>query len=175
MHMALFEPKLNPRTKAHVAGEVKPPKTVKEHAGEGFNAFLAVKITTAVGTMACAYIFTAIALFSLPSILKQAGFGIGFDLGDGTVLIVSWIAQTFIQLVLLSIIIVGQNIQAKASDERAANTYKDADATLHEAEQLQKHLLAQDAHLEKILGAAGDILKRLQDTGPPKTTTKATT
>ena len=173
--MALFEPKLNPRTKAHVAGEVKPPKTVKEHAGEGFNAFLAVKITTAVGTMACAYIFTAIALFSLPSILKQAGFGIGFDLGDGTVLIVSWIAQTFIQLVLLSIIIVGQNIQAKASDERAANTYKDADATLHEAEQLQKHLLAQDAHLEKILGAAGDILKRLQDTGPPTTTTKATT
>jgi hypothetical protein len=172
--MALFEQTLHPRTKAHVAGEVKPPKTVKEHAGEGFNAFLAVKITTAVGTMACAYIFTLIAVISLPTILKQAGFGIGFDLGDGTVLIVSWVAQTFIQLVLLSIIIVGQNIQANASDERAENTYKDADATLHEAEQLQKHLEAQDAHLEKILGTADDILKRLQDTGPT-TTTKSTT
>jgi hypothetical protein len=76
--MALFEQTLHPRTKAHVAGEVKPPKTVKEHAGEGFNAFLAVKITTAVGTMACAYIFTLIAVISLPTILKQAGFGIGF-------------------------------------------------------------------------------------------------
>ena len=39
--------------------------------------------------------------------------------------LVSWIAQTYIQLVLLSVIIVGQNIQSAASDARAAKTFED--------------------------------------------------
>ena len=58
-----------------------------------------------VGTMWCAYAFAALALVSLPtpSIWKA-------------VTLVSWISQTFLQLVLLSIIIVGQNVLAAASD-----------------------------------------------------------
>jgi hypothetical protein len=35
------------------------------------------------------------------------------------IVIVAWVAQTFLQLVLLPIIIVGQNVQATASDARA--------------------------------------------------------
>jgi hypothetical protein len=73
-------------------------------------------------------------------------------------IIVAWIAQTFLQLVLLPVIIVGQNIQAAASDKRAEDTYRDADAVLHEAMQIQKHLEAQDAEIEKIL-ATLDTLK----------------
>jgi hypothetical protein len=61
--------------------------------------------------MWCAYIFAGIALFGLPSAISHGVGGI-----------VQWIAQTFLQLVLLSIIIVGQNVQAAASDERAENT-----------------------------------------------------
>jgi prefoldin subunit 5 len=61
------------------------------------------------------------------------------------IVIVSWVAQTFLQLVLLPIIIVGQNIQAKASDERAIATYDDAGAILEETKQIQGHLKAQDA------------------------------
>ena len=91
--------------------------------------------------MWCAYVFALIALIGLPSALKL-----------GTLGIVQWIAQTFLQLVLLSIIIVGQNIQASASDQRSENTYKDAEAVLHEAIEIQKHLEAQDAVLTKLTG-----------------------
>ena len=42
------------------------------HEVEGFNAKLALIITRSVGTMACAYLFSVIALISLPAILIQA-------------------------------------------------------------------------------------------------------
>ncbi|MGI8491412.1 MAG: hypothetical protein ACR2NJ_01460, partial [Acidimicrobiales bacterium] len=107
-----------------------------------FNARVGLGITLVVGTMWCAYLFTIIALVSAPS---------AFSSGN-TLIIIAWIAQTFLQLVLLPIIIVGQNIQAKASDKRAADTYKDAEAVLHEAEQIQAHLSAQDAEISRLLG-----------------------
>ena len=80
---------------------------------EGFNAKVAVLLTKGVGTMACAYLFCVIALTSLPAILVEAGAlhksqVPSFLTKPGLILIVSWIAQTFIQLVLLSVIMVGQ-------------------------------------------------------------------
>jgi hypothetical protein len=105
-----------------------------------FNTAFALKITGAVGSMWCAYIFAAIALFGLPSAIRNGLGGI-----------VQWIAQTFLQLVLLSIIVVGQNVQAQASDKRAESTYQDAEAVLHEALQIQEHLLAQDQELERLI------------------------
>jgi hypothetical protein len=110
-----------------------------------FNSWLAVKVTNGVGTMWCAYAFAALALVSLPAAI----------LSGNPVVIVSWISQTFLQLVLLSIIIVGQNVLAAASDKRAEATYEDADAVLHTALQIQEHLLAQDLELEKILTGLG--------------------
>lgn len=85
----------------------------------GFNGKLAVIITAAVGTMWCAYIFALIALISLPSAIQ-----------GGTSALISWIAQTFLQLVLLSVIMVGQKVAAEASDKQALQTYKDAEALL---------------------------------------------
>jgi len=111
-----------------------------------FNAWLAVKITDGVGTMWCAYIFAVIALIGLPQALHDT-----FNDGVHPLSLVAWIAQTFLQLVLLSIIMVGQNIQSAAADKRAEATYNDADAVLHEALQIQKHLEAQDAAIEHIL------------------------
>jgi len=64
---------------------------------------------------------------------------------------VSWIAQTFLQLVLLSIIIVGQNVQSAAADSRAQATYEDADAVLHTALEIQAHMQAQDEEIRKIV------------------------
>ena len=113
----------------------------KKYAFSRFNTWLAVKITNAVGTMWCAYIFAALALVSLPSAIASRN----------PVTIVSWISQTFLQLVLLSIIIVGQNVLAAASDKRAEATYQDADAVLHTALQIQDHLATQDREIEKIL------------------------
>ena len=111
-----------------------------------FNTALAVIITNAVGSMWCAYVFALIALISLPDAIKA-----------GRPAIISWIAQTFLQLVLLSIIIVGQNIQSAASDKRSEATYEDADAVLHTAIQIQEHLAAQDAEIERILGLLGTL------------------
>lgn len=105
-----------------------------------FNTLLGVKITEAVGTMWCAYVFAALALVSLPDAIK-----------GGTATLIAWIAQTFLQLVLLSIIMVGQKIAGEASDKRAIDTYNDAEAVLHEAVQIQQHLAAQDAFLQRLV------------------------
>ncbi len=86
---------------------------------EGFNAKLAVVITSGVGTMACAYVFAGIALISLPDAVR-----------NGRATIISWIAQTFLQLVLLSIIMVGQRVQSAASDARAEKTFEDSEVIL---------------------------------------------
>jgi hypothetical protein len=106
-----------------------------------FNANVGLKITMIVGTMWTAYIFTLLTLVSAPA---------AFHSGD-RIIIVAWIAQTFLQLVLLPIIIVGQNVQAKAADARSLATYNDASAVLEEAKQIQAHLKVQDDAIQKIL------------------------
>lgn len=85
-----------------------------------FSAKLASKITGAVGTMQCAGVFAVIALISLPAAISSGS----------VIVIVAWVAQTFLQLVLLSIIMVGQNVQSKASDVRAAKTFEDVEVLL---------------------------------------------
>lgn len=97
------------------------PREIKKavHEVEGFNAKVALVITRSVGTMACAYVFAALALISLPDAIKA-----------GRPAIISWIAQTFLQLVLLSIIMVGQSVQAAASDARAAKQFNDTETIL---------------------------------------------
>jgi len=95
--------------------------------------------------MWCAYLFTILALVSAPSAFKTGN----------KLIIIAWIAQTFLQLVLLPIIIVGQNVQAAAADARSEATYNDAAAVLEEAKQIQAHLEAQDAAIEKILTTLG--------------------
>jgi len=117
----------------HFAAAKFNPRAIKQAVSraEGFNAKLAVIITRGVGTMACAYLFCLIALLSLPAILIEAGVLTHSDVPNfltkpGLILIVAWIAQTFIQLVLLSIIMVGQNVQSIASDARSERTYEDA-------------------------------------------------
>jgi hypothetical protein len=148
-----FNYKPHPRTVAHAEHQVKPHK-VNDERGTGLNAKIGLTITVGVGTMLCAYIFGLIALVSLPDVLSQAGLGIGFTLGAGTILVVAWISQAFLQLVLLPVIIVGQNIQARAADKRSESTYKDAEAVLHEAMQIQAHLAAQDKVLSDLIARA---------------------
>ncbi len=123
------------------------------------NSRVAIIITVAVGSMWCAYLFTLIALVSLPAALATRD----------KIVIISWIAQTFLQLVLLPIIIVGQNIQGAASDKRAQQTYDDAEAVLHEALQIQQHLTAQDAQLLAQGKRLEDIIAALQKAYPTTT------
>src|ERR1035437_1660087 len=100
-------PKLVLTSHAHAAIHGESPIGI-------FNTRMAVKITKSVGSMWCAYVFALIALISLPSALRSGN----------SIIIVGWIAQTFLQLVLLPIIIVGQNVQAAASDARAESDHE---------------------------------------------------
>jgi len=119
-----------------------------------FNAHFGLKITLIVGTMWCAYVFSILAFFALPSAIKQ-----------GTYFIIVWLSSSFLQLVLLPIIIVGQNIQAAAADKRAEDTYKDAEAVLKEAAEIQAHLLAQDQVISDILTRLEGLLGAPPPTG----------
>ena len=142
-------------TKAMLNGLIAPVKVADQYPSDTkiarINARVGVSITKAVGTMACAYIFTVIALISLPSAIKTGS----------VIIIISWIAQTFLQLVLLSIIMVGQNVQAQAADQRAENTYKDAEAVLHESLQIQDHLESQDHQIAELLAKIDALEKNL--------------
>ena len=143
-----FEHKPHSRTLAILEHRVHPTKTHDQlprgNLYTRVNSWLAVKITVGVGSMTCAWLFCILALIGLPTALGPGGEGI-----------IAWIAQTFLQLVLLSIIIVGTNIQSAAADKRAQDTYADAEAVLHEALQIQAHLQEQDRILTALVAKVG--------------------
>lgn len=115
-----------------------------------FNRRVAEKITSFVSTMWCAYIFAALALISLPAAIKT---------GD-VVIIVAWIAQTFLQLVLLSIIMVGQNV-ASASVEQKINETHEASLGEFELAKEARELANQEIAELKIIAA--EIHRVLKD------------
>ncbi len=82
------------------------------------NERFAAKITASVGTMTCAYIFCIIALVSLPETIQETFAG-----GIHPLPLVTWISQNFLQLTLLAIIMAGQSIQAKATEQRDVEQY----------------------------------------------------
>lgn len=100
-----------------------------------FNNKLGVGITNVVGTMWCAYAFALLALVSLPDAIRN---------GRGA--LVAWVAQTFLQLVLLSIIMVGQKVAAEKSDRQLDQTYQDAEALLKINDDMHR-LLKQNTEL----------------------------
>jgi hypothetical protein len=104
------------------------------------NAKVAIWITVGVGSMTCAWLFALLAFAGLPTALKPGNIGLLF-----------WISSDFLQLTLLSVIIVGQNILAAAADKRAQQTYLDAEAVVHEQAEQANHLAAQDARILNIL------------------------
>ena len=115
-----------------------------------FNQKHAAKITSGVATMWCAYAFAAIALVSLPSAIKS------HDL----ITIVSWVAQTFLQLVLLSIIMVGQNVASASVEQKINETHT---ASLGEFELAKEARLLANQELAELKVIAADIHRVLRD------------
>ena len=110
------------------------------------NAHIAVGVTKLVGSMWCAYLFGILALISLPAAIAS----------HSAIIIVAWIAQTFLQLVLLPIIIVGQNVQAAASDARAEADHETLQAI---------HTITVEVH--EIANQQTAILKILEERSTP--------
>lgn len=86
----------------------------------------AALVTRAVGTVYCSIIFGLVAIVSLPAALQT---------GD-VVVIVAWVAQTFLQLVLLSVIMVGQRIQGAKTESRDQETHDAVMAAHDETKQI---------------------------------------
>jgi hypothetical protein len=147
--MAVFEHVPHPHAAARsrsgpvtVAGQMKTGGWYSR-----VNARLAVRITAGVGSMTCAWLFAVLALAGLPTALAPGNIGFLF-----------WFSSDLLQLTLLSVIIVGQNLQAAGADKRAEQTYLDAEAILQGQSQIAEHLAAQDAvvgQLRAELSAAG--------------------
>lgn len=111
---------------------------VTDHMAAGsayqrFNKRVALGLTATVGTMTTFWVFCGLALLSLPAVL--AGFAVfagvfpGWMIRASVIALVAWVAQTFIQLVLLPALMVGQTLQNEASDARSAKQFEDAEET----------------------------------------------
>lgn len=135
----------------HKEREGETPVTVSAQAGTGFNARLALWITEHTGSMVTAYAFAVIGVVGIVASLTN---------NTTVVLIVAAVSGYFLQLVLLPVILLGQNLQANAADARAEATYKDASAVLAEALSIQKHLEAQDAELTKQTELLSSLVSR---------------
>jgi hypothetical protein len=98
-----------------------------------FNKRIALLITNNVGTMTCFWLFCVVAVLALPAALVEAHIvspTIGIIGEAGFVIVVQWMAQSFIQLVLLPALMVGQNLQNIAADARSAKTFEDVERVL---------------------------------------------
>ena len=146
------------------------PRNVNEvHAAErlSFNDKFAVWISKNVGTMICAYVFAVIGIASL----------VGY-LTDNTLLalVCGSLSSYFLQLVLLPIIMVGQNVQGRHAELQAEEAYNTTMSTYHDIEQIMQHLSAQDAELLRhakmlinLLEKNGISLQQLQAEGDTTT------
>jgi hypothetical protein len=125
-----------------------------------FNKRVAMLITRNVGTMSCFWLFCVIALLGLPAALVEAHVispTIGLIGEAGFVIMVQWVAQSFLQLVLLPSLMVGQNLQNEAADARAAKTFEDVERIID--------LL--DVHTQGGLKAVLDAIEELKATPAP--------
>ena len=117
-----------------------------------FNQRIATKITSFVSTMWCAYIFAAIAFISLPAAIKS---------GD-RIIIVAWVAQTFLQLVLLSIIMVGQDASTKGMQQKIDETHAASIGEFELAKQSQEIANKEMAALKEITSEMHRLIRDIE-------------
>jgi len=154
--MVLFHHEPHPHT--HTPQKVTIAKA--EQALSGFNMKIAVLITNGLGTMICAYIFAILAIIGFP----------GFHATPTQY--VQWVSQTFIQLVALSVLAVGQQVLSKQGELMAEEQFHTTMNSYHDIEQIMQHLCAQDAELlrhakmlEHLLEKNGITLQQLMAEG----------
>ena len=144
----------------------KPRNVNEQHKAEleasGVNTRIAVGLTKSVGTMWTAYSFAVLAIIGLLAILGW--------LPALVALLVVWASQTFIQLVMLPILSVGQNVLGRHAELMAEEQFNTTMNTYHHIEEIMHHLSAQDAELLKhtkmlihLLSAAGITPEQLPD------------
>jgi uncharacterized membrane protein len=137
----------------HTPHKHEPRNVNKLHAATqtGINARIAVMLTKRVGTMWTAYSFIVLAVVGLFAILGL--------LSPLVALLVAWTSQTLIQLVLLPVIMVGQNVLGAHAELLAEEQYQTTEKSYHDLEQVMEHLSSQDAELLKQTELLVQLLK----------------
>jgi len=122
-----------------------PAQSSDEFERIGFNGRLGAAITRGVGTMWAFYIAT---VFMAGWMLLAEAHIISFDPYPYPFLL---FLGNIVQLLLMFVILVGQQVLGRATDKRAVQTYQDAEAILHECLELQRHLTVQDHSLDALI------------------------
>ncbi|HET9058980.1 MAG TPA: hypothetical protein VFN61_03595 [Acidimicrobiales bacterium] len=128
-----------------------------------FNKRVALALTNRVGTMTAFWVFCFISLMALPAVLVESHIlspSIGLIGEAGFALCVAWLAQSFIQLVLLPALMVGQNLQNIAADARSAKTFEDVERII---DLLDCHT---QGGLAEVLSAIADLKAHLAPGAP---------
>ena len=120
------------------------------------NTSLAVSVTKSVGTMWAAYVFTLIAVGGAVAVITNNIFWTAVSV---------LISQTFLQLVLLPIIIVGQNVISASQDARAEQDHLTL-TTLHTINVQQLKMLETQ---REMLQQQREILDLIQNKGLTET------
>ena len=141
----------------HPARAVRNANAVhtEEHLARSLNLRIAVVLTRFVGSMPTAYLFVLLALVGLLAIL-----GI-FPLL--LVLLVAWTSQTLLQLVLLPVIMVGQNVLSQKQEIQADEQFHAVLKSEHEIAEMIHHLDAQDDELLRQTREIAAITQELFD------------
>lgn len=146
--MKLFEHKKHP----HIPINVNDLHAAEQRVA-GINTKIAVTLTRWVGSMTCAWVFTGIAIIGL--------FGLLGLLNPFIFLLMQWLSQQFLQLVLLSIIMVGQAVLGHKQELQAEEQFNFTEKSYHDIEQIMKHLEAQDSELLRQSQMIRTILDRI--------------
>ena len=128
-----------------------------ERGIDRFNRAVGQTITNAVATMWCAYAFALIALISLPQAIHDSLAG-----GFKPLPIITWIAQTFLQLVLLSIILYGQNLLSEKADARSEATFRNTKSAEARLTEILKGIEARGEENARMEQQNNDILEALE-------------
>lgn len=134
------------------------PKDLLEKDLKGVNKFndgLAVRITKAVGTMWSAYLFAFLSFTSLPAIIVAISpasrhYFPAWLIKTSMITLIAWISQNFLQLVLLPIIMVGQNVIQRQEDAKASADHKTLTYIANYQEEQMEELQKQTKLLEDI-------------------------
>lgn len=132
----------------HLRRKQGPVTIEDEHVG--FNGRIAAWITAKIGSMWTVYLCSLVTVVWMLLGSKQL---LGFDPYPYPFLL---FLGNVVQLLLIFIILLGQQVLGRSADKRAAQTFEDAEAILHDCEQIQNHLIAQDTHLETCVDLGAD-------------------
>ena len=108
----------------------------------GWNRVLAIRAVGLVGSMACFWVIAALAVVSLPAALASGS----------ALIVVSWAVQTFFQGASLPVIMVGQDVQARRTEQVIVDTHVQVTALLTEMSEAVR-----DVHV--LLGEMGETIR----------------